>query len=96
MEVRINRKKYKCYAFDIESHNDEESIRKRETSMWLGCLIDENSKIDDESSYLYDMDSFIDKIEELEPLRRPEVVENEAAEAVVAEGEENTIPTLFD
>ncbi|MBQ5729598.1 MAG: DNA gyrase/topoisomerase IV subunit A [Bacteroidaceae bacterium] len=38
----------------------------------------------------------IDKIEELEPLRRPEVVENEAAEAVVAEGEENAIPTLFD
>ena len=38
----------------------------------------------------------IDKIEELEPLRRPEVVESEAAEAVVAEGEENTIPTLFD
>lgn len=38
----------------------------------------------------------IDKIEELEPLRRPEVVENEAAEAAVAEGEENAIPTLFD
>lgn len=38
----------------------------------------------------------IDKIEELEPLRRPEVVENEAAETVVAEGEENAIPTLFD
>ena len=38
----------------------------------------------------------IDKIEELEPLRRPEVVEHEAAEAVVAEGEENAIPTLFD
>lgn len=70
MEVRINRKKYKCYAFDIESHNDEESIRKRETSMWLGCLIDENSKIDDESSYLYDMDTFIDKIEELSTPKR--------------------------
>ncbi len=38
----------------------------------------------------------IDKIEELEPLRRPEVVENEAAEAVVAESEENAAPTLFD
>lgn len=38
----------------------------------------------------------IDKIEELEPLRRPEVVEHEAAEAVVAESEENAIPTLFD
>ena len=65
MEVRINRKKYKCYAFDIETHNDEESIKKKETSMWLGCFIDETNTIDDESSYLYDMDSFIDKIEQL-------------------------------
>ena len=70
MEVRINRKKYKCYAFDIESHNDEESIKKKETSMWLGCLIDETNTIDDESSYLYDMDSFIDKIEELTTPKR--------------------------
>ena len=38
----------------------------------------------------------IDKIEELEPLRKPEVVENEAAEAVVVESEENAAPTLFD
>ena len=70
MEVRINRKKYKCYAFDIESHNDEESIKKKETSMWLGCLIDETNTIDDESSYLQDMDSFIDKIEELTTPKR--------------------------
>ena len=38
----------------------------------------------------------IDKIEELEPLRRPEVVENEAAEENAMENEENAIPTLFD
>ena len=38
----------------------------------------------------------IDKIEELEPLRKPEVVENEAAKAVVVESEENAAPTLFD
>ena len=62
---RIGRRKYKIYAFDIETHNDDESIMKMESSMWLGCLIDENSKIDDESSYMYDMDSFIDRIEEL-------------------------------
>ena len=47
MNVRINRKKYNVFAFDIESHNDEESIKNKTTSMWLGCLIDENSKIDD-------------------------------------------------
>ena len=70
MEVRINRKKYKCYAFDIETHNDEESIQKKETSMWLGCLIDENNKIDDEDSYLYNMDDFLYKIESLSNPKR--------------------------
>ena len=69
MEVRINRKKYKCYAFDIESHNDEES-RNKQTSMWLGCLIDETNTIDDESAYFYDMDSVISKLEELSTPRR--------------------------
>ena len=59
---RINRKNYQIYAFDLESHNDEESIEKQETSMWLGCLIDENSTIDDEASYLYSMDEFIDRL----------------------------------
>ena len=71
MEVRINRKKYRVFAFDIETHNDEESIKKKETSMWLGCLIDENNKIDDESSYLYTMDQVFNKLEELSnPKRR--------------------------
>ena len=65
MVYRIGRKKYQFYAFDIESHNDIESIKKMETSMWLGCFIDENSSIDDESSYLYNMNQFIDRIEYL-------------------------------
>ena len=62
---RIGRRKYQIYAFDIETHNDIESIEKCESSMWLGCLIDENSKIDDENSYMYDMETFIDRIEYL-------------------------------
>ena len=71
MQVRINRKKYNVFAFDIESHNDEESIKNKTTSMWLGCLIDEDSKIDDESSYLYTMEEVLDRLEELSnPKRR--------------------------
>ena len=62
---RIGRRKYKIYAFDIETHNDIESISMGVSSMWLGCLIDESSKMEDESSYLYDMDSFIDRLDEL-------------------------------
>ncbi len=66
MEVRIKRgKSYaKVYAFDIESHADEESLTKKETSMWLGCLIDENSTVDDESIYTYTMEGFIDQLRE--------------------------------
>ena len=71
MEVRINRKKYKVFAFDIETHNGEESIKNKETSMWLGCLIDDTHKIDDEDSYYYNMDQVLDKLESLSnPKRR--------------------------
>ena len=70
MIYRIGRKKYRFFAFDIESHNDEESIKKMETSMWLGCFIDENSSKDDESSYMYNMNEFIDKLEELSNAKR--------------------------
>ena len=71
MEVRINRKKYKVFAFDIESHNDEESIRNKSTSMWLGCLIDDTNAMEDESSYLYNMGDVISRLEELSnPKRR--------------------------
>lgn len=55
---------------DIESHNDEESIEKRETSMWLGCFINENSKEDDENSYFYTMDEFLDRCEKLVTKKR--------------------------
>ncbi len=60
MEVRIGKKKYKVKAMDIETHNDIESIAKKETSMWLGCYIDEDSKVNDEKSYFYSMNEFID------------------------------------
>lgn len=70
MEHRISRKKFKVFAFDIESHNDEESIAKQETSMWLGCLADETSQVDDESIYFYNMDSFLDRLEEMTSRKR--------------------------
>ena len=65
MIQRIGRKKFKIYAFDLESHNDDESIEKAETSMWLGCLLDENSKMEDEESYLYNIQDFVDKLDSL-------------------------------
>ena len=70
MRARINRKLYELYGMDIESHNDEESKTKRETSMWLGCFIDENSKEDDENSYFYTMDEFLQRCEILTSKKR--------------------------
>ena len=63
MEVIINRKKWDIWAFDLESHNDDESIKNGKTSMWLGCLLNDKSTVEDENSYLYTMDEFLDRIE---------------------------------
>ena len=62
---RLGRRKNKIYALDIETHNDNESIAKMESSMWLGCLLDEDSKIDDSKSYFYTMDELIDILDHL-------------------------------
>lgn len=70
MYARISRKKYNIFAFDIESHNDEESIAKRETSMWLGTFINDESKVDDESSYLYNMEELFQRLELLSSGKR--------------------------
>ena len=70
MRARINRKLYEIYGMDIESHNDEESIAKRETSMWLGCFINEDSKENDEDSYFYTMDEFLERCEKIVSLER--------------------------
>ena len=68
---RIGKKKYRIYGFDLESHNDDESIAKQETSMWLGCFIDETNKVDEERSYVYDMASFIERLKkEVNPTRK--------------------------
>ena len=70
MRARINRKLYEIYGMDIESHNDEESIAKRETSMWLGCFINELSKEEDEDSYFYTMEEFLERCESIVSKKR--------------------------
>lgn len=67
---RLGRKQFDIYAMDIESHNDEESIEKKETSMWLGCFINEESKVYEDTSYFYDMDEFLDRLQELTSRKR--------------------------
>ena len=70
MIEKLGRKKYNIYAFDVESHNDPESIKKKETSIWLASFINDESKIDDESSYFYTIEDWLDKLEELSTPKR--------------------------
>lgn len=71
MILRIGRRKFNIKAMDIESHNDYESIAKNETSIWLGCYIDENSTVEDENSYFYTIEEFLDRLEnESKPRRK--------------------------
>ena len=65
MIVNIKKKKWNVFALDVESHNDDESIEKNETSIWLGCLLNENSKVDEESSYFYTIDEALQRLDEL-------------------------------
>ena len=67
---RINRKKYRVFATDFETHNDEESIAKQETSIWLACLIDETSTLEDDSIFSYSMEEYVDKLEALVSIKR--------------------------
>lgn len=71
MYQRIARKKYIIKALDIETHNDIVSIQKGETSMWLGCYIDENSEMESPSSYFYSFDELFNRLEyETNPKRK--------------------------
>lgn len=70
---RIGRKLYDIYAMDIESHNDSESVAKKETSMWLGCFINEKSKVYDDESYFYTMDEFLERLHQLSSRKRKKI-----------------------
>ena len=67
---RIGKKKYSIYAFDFETHNCKESINKKETSVWLGCLINDESKKNNEDSYFYSTEEFLQRLQDLSSRRR--------------------------
>ena len=70
MIQRLGRRKYNVFALDIESHNDEESQDKNETSCWLGCLIHEGNTPEDEGSYFYTIEEALDRLEALSTQKR--------------------------
>lgn len=65
MILKIGRKRFSIYAFDFETHNDDESIALGETAVWLGALVNEHSQVDDEKSYYYSIEEFVDRLQEL-------------------------------
>ena len=73
MEHRINRKLFSIYALDIETHNDEESIKNNTSSMWLGCFINEKNKLDDEESYFYNFDELLERLKYLSSSHRKRI-----------------------
>lgn len=40
---KVGNRAYDVYALDFETHNDPETKEKRETSIWLSCLLNETS-----------------------------------------------------
>lgn len=64
MIIRSGRKNYSVWAFDVESHNDEETIKKRETSIWLYSFINDESKLE-ESSFGYTIEEWLDRLEKM-------------------------------
>ena len=65
IQRRIGRKEYSVYAFDVESHNDAESLKNKKTGIWLASFINDDSKPEDEENYFYDLDSVFAKWKEL-------------------------------
>lgn len=62
MQVKIGRHLRNVYALDFETHNDEESVAKNETSIWLSCMIDEKSTLKDDI-FDYSMDEVLTRLE---------------------------------
>jgi len=70
MVTTIYGKKWDVYALDFETHNDEESIKNDTSSVWLGAIINEYSKIDDPASYVYSVEETLKRLEELTSKKR--------------------------
>ena len=64
MRRRISKRWFSVYAFDVESHADEESARLKETGVWLYSFINDESRMEDDACYGYDIESFLDRIAE--------------------------------
>ena len=65
MERRIGRQRYRIFAYDVESHNDPWSVSNNNTGIWLSSFIDENTTLESNAGFYYDIPSFLSKLEEM-------------------------------
>lgn len=63
MKVRVKKRLFNVYGYDVESHNDDESIAKNETSIWLSVFMTYGDDVTDSSIYFYDGESFLRHLE---------------------------------
>ena len=71
MKVKIGKRQFDIYAMDFETHNDTYLIQKfkaapdkAKTSVWLGYLINDETK-DHNEGYYYNLDEFFKMLKEL-------------------------------
>lgn len=83
MIQKSGRKKYRIFAYDVESHNDEESIAKGETAIWLSSFIDELSTLDGDNVFFYTIESWLDYINELSKGKRKNKNENKPIKNII-------------
>lgn len=60
---KIGKKTYRIFGYDVESHNDEESIAKNATGVWLSVFAEYGQSWKD-NVYYYDVPSFLSRLEE--------------------------------
>lgn len=65
MISKIGRKRFRVFGFDVESHNDKDSIKNHETSVWLACLAESENKITDDNIFFYDLRSLLSYLEKI-------------------------------
>ena len=60
---KIGKKTFRVFGYDVESHNDEESIKNNTTGVWLSVFAECGQTWKDDV-YYYDVPSFLARLEE--------------------------------
>ena len=65
MKAKIGKEPFDIYCYDLESHNDEGSIARGETGVWLSCFIEDEYTLEDPASFLPGLPEYLERLERL-------------------------------